>query len=326
MRARSTMYLILGFSLFVFVAQARASEALKVDPALPAYSAVSGVSGNLSSVGSDTLNNLMTLWAETFNKLYPNVKIQIEGKGSSTAPPALIAGTAQLGPMSREMKGTEVDQFEKKFGYKPAPIRVALDALAVFVNKDNPVKCLSFEQVDAMFSKSRRQGYKEDIKTWGQVGLTGDWAARPVSLFGRNSASGTYGFFKEHTMKNGDFKDEVKEQPGSAAVVQGITVDRYAVGYSGIGYTTAGVRAVPLSEKTGGTCVDATADNAYAGKYPLARFLYVYINRAPGKPLDPLTREFVKLVTSKPGQDGVIKDGFFPIPNSIAKEELSKIQ
>ena len=326
MRARSIVNLILGLSLLIFAAQAGASEALKVDPALPAYSAVSGVSGNLSSVGSDTLNNLMTLWAETFNKLYPNVKIQIEGKGSSTAPPALIAGTAQLGPMSREMKGTEVDQFEKKFGYKPAPIRVAVDALAVFVNKDNPVKCLSFEQVDAIFSKSRRQGYKEDIKTWGQVGLTGDWAARPVSLFGRNSASGTYGFFKEHTMKNGDFKDEVKEQPGSAAVVQGITVDRYAVGYSGIGYTTAGVRAVPLSEKTGGTCVDATADNAYAGKYPLARFLYVYINRAPGKPLDPLTREFVKLVTSKPGQDGVIKDGFFPIPNSIAKEELSKIQ
>jgi len=326
MRARSIVNLILGLSLLIFAAQAGASEALKVDPALPAYSAVSGVSGNLSSVGSDTLNNLMTLWAETFNKFYPNVKVQIEGKGSSTAPPALIAGTAQLGPMSREMKGTEVDQFEKKFGYKPAPIRVALDALAVFVNKDNPVKCLSFEQVDAMFSKSRRQGYKEDIKTWGQVGLTGDWAARPVSLFGRNSASGTYGFFKEHTMKNGDFKDEVKEQPGSAAVVQGITVDRYAVGYSGIGYTTAGVRAVPLSEKTGGTCVDATADNAYAGKYPLARFLYVYINRAPGKPLDPLTREFVKLVTSKPGQDGVIKDGFFPIPNSIAKEELSKIQ
>ena len=326
MRARSIVNLILGLSLLIFAAQAGASEALKVDPALPAYSAVSGVSGNLSSVGSDTLNNLMTLWAETFNKFYPNVKVQIEGKGSSTAPPALIAGTAQLGPMSREMKGTEVDQFEKKFGYKPAPIRVAVDALAVFVNKDNPVKCLSFEQVDAMFSKSRRQGYKEDIKTWGQVGLTGDWAARPVSLFGRNSASGTYGFFKEHTMKNGDFKDEVKEQPGSAAVVQGITVDRYAVGYSGIGYTTAGVRAVPLSEKTGGTCVDATADNAYAGKYPLARFLYVYINRAPGKPLDPLTREFVKLVTSKPGQDGVIKDGFFPIPNSIAKEELSKIQ
>ena len=326
MRARPAAFLVLSLSVLAFAAPAGAAEVLKVDPALPGYAAVSGVSGNLSSVGSDTLNNLMTLWAETFNKYYPNVKIQIEGKGSSTAPPALIAGTAQLGPMSREMKGTEIDQFEKKFGYKPVAIRVAVDALAVFVNKDSPVKCLSFEQVDAAFSKSRRSGYKADITTWGQLGLTGDWAARPISLFGRNSASGTYGFFKEHILKNGDFKDQVKEQPGSAAVVQGITVDRYALGYSGIGYTTAGVRAVPLSEKAGGACVEATADNAYAGKYPLARFLYVYINRAPGKPLDPLSREFVKVITSKPGQEVVIKDGFFPIPNAIAKEELAKIQ
>jgi phosphate transport system substrate-binding protein len=313
---------VIGISLWSALGLA---DVLRVDPALPSYKAVSGVSGNLSSVGSDTLNNLMTLWAETFNKFYPNVKIQIEGKGSSTAPPALIAGTAQLGPMSRSMKGTEIDAFEKKFGYKPSPIRTAVDALAVFVNKDNPIKCLTMEQVDAIFSKSRRYGYKEDIKTWGQLGLTGDWAGRPISLFGRNSASGTYGFFKEHALKNGDYKDEVKEQPGSASVVQGVTVDRYALGYSGIGYTTAGVRAVPLAEKAGAACVEATADNAYAGKYPLSRFLFIYVNKAPGKPLDPLTREFVKLVLSKAGQEVVIKDGFFPIPNSVAKDGLGKI-
>ncbi len=301
------------------------ADVLKVDATLPSYKAVSGVSGNLSSVGSDTLNNLMTLWAETLNKFYPNVKIQIEGKGSSTAPPALIAGTAQLGPMSRSMKGTEIDAFEKKFGYKPTAIRTAVDALAVFVNKDNPITCLTMEQVDAIFSKSRRYGYKEDIKTWGQLGLSGDWAGRPISLFGRNSASGTYGFFKEHALKNGDYKDEVKEQPGSASVVQGVTVDRYAIGYSGIGYSTAGVRPVPVAEKAGAACVEATADNAYAGKYPLSRFLFIYVNKAPGKPLDPLTREFAKLVLSKEGQEVVIKDGFFPIPNSVAKDELGKI-
>lgn len=300
------------------------ADVLKVDPALPTYKAVSGVSGNLSSVGSDTLNNLMTFWAETFNKFYPNVKIQIEGKGSSTAPPALISGTAQLGPMSRPMKGTEIDAFEKKFGYKPTGLRSAVDALAVFVNKDNPIKCLTIAQVDAIFSKSRRYGHKEDIKTWGQLGLTGDWANRPISLFGRNSASGTYGFFKEHALKNGDYKDELKEQPGSASVVQGVAVDRYAMGYSGIGYTTAGVRAVPLTEKEGGACAEATADNAYSGKYPLSRFLFIYVNRAPNKHLDPLTREFARFLLSKDGQQAVIKDGYFPIPNSIAKEELSK--
>jgi phosphate transport system substrate-binding protein len=296
-----------------------------VDSALAAYKPASGVSGNLSSVGSDSLNNLMTFWAELYARYYPNAKVQIEGKGSSTAPPALISGTAQLGPMSREMKGSEVDQFEKKYGYKPTALRTSVDALAVFVNKDNPIKCLSLAQVDAMFSKSRRRGAKDDITTWGQLGLTGEWANKPISLYGRNSASGTYGFFKDHALKNGDYKDSVKEQPGSASVVQGATVDRFAVGYSGIGYATAGVRAVPLTENDGGKCVEATADNAYSGSYPLARFLYVYVNKTPGKPLDPLVREFAKLVFSREGQEAVVKDGYFPIPASVAKEELNKV-
>jgi phosphate transport system substrate-binding protein len=318
--------LVLWLAVTIAVGEmAMAQDGVKLDPGLDSYKAVSGVSGNLSSVGSDTLNNLMTLWAESFSKFYPNIKIQIEGKGSSTAPPALIAGTAQLGPMSRPMRGTEIDQFEKKFGYKPTPVRTAVDALAVFVNKDNPIKCLTMEQVDAIYSKSRRSGYKEDVKTWGKLGLTGDWADRPISLYGRNSASGTYGFFKEHALKNGDYKDEVKEQPGSASVVQGVTVDRYGIGYSGIGYATAGVRAVPIAEKEGAACVEATADNAYAGTYPLARFLYVYINKPPGKALDPLTQEFVKFIVSKEGQEVVVKDGYFPIPASIAKEELAKL-
>jgi phosphate transport system substrate-binding protein len=301
------------------------SAQVQVDPGLTPYKVASGVSGNISSVGSDTLNNLMTFWAELFAKYYPNAKVQIEGKGSSTAPPALISGTAQLGPMSREMKGSEIDQFEKKYGYKPTGLRTSVDALAVFVNKDNPIKCLSLTQIDAAFSKSRRRGAKDDITTWGQLGLTGEWANKPTSLYGRNSASGTYGFFKEHSLKNGDYKDSVKEQPGSASVVQGATVDRFAMGYSGIGYATAGVRAVPLAEKDGGKCVEATADNAYSGAYPLARFLYVYVNKAPNKPLDPLAREFVRLMLSREGQEAVVKDGYFPIPASVAKEELNKV-
>jgi len=312
--------------LAIGIVPGTATQPPKLDPALIAYKTAPGVSGNLSSIGSDTLNNLMTQWAEAFSRFYPNAKVQIEGKGSSTAPPALISGTAQLGPMSRSMKGTEIDQFEKKYGYKPTFIRTSVDALAVFVNKDNPIKCLTLAQADAIFSKSRRAGYKEDIKTWGQLGLTGEWASRPLSLYGRNSASGTYGFFKEHVLKNGDYRDEVKEQPGSASVVQGVTVDRFGIGYSGIGYATAGVRAVPLAEKEGGQCYEADPDNAYSGNYPLSRFLYVYINKAPGKPLDPLTREFVKLVLSKEGQEVVIKDGYFPITAPIAKEELNKVQ
>ena len=309
----------------LFLAGPAAGQTIQVDPAIQPYKPVSGVSGNLSSIGSDSLNNLMTLWAEKFNRMYPNVKIQIEGKGSSTAPPALISATAQLGPMSRAMKGSEIDEFEKKFGYKPTQVRVAVDALAVFVNKDNPIACMTMQQVDGAFSKSRRSGFKENVKTWGQLGLTGDWANRPVSLFGRNSASGTYGFFKEVVLKNGDYKDEVKEQPGSASVVQGVTVDRYAMGYSGIGYTTAGVKALPLAARQGDKCHPATPEEAYAGTYPLARFLYVYVNRAPGKALDPLVGEFLKLVLSREGQEVVVKDGYFPLPAKIEQEELAKL-
>ena len=303
-----------------------AAEAPSLDPKLADYKAVSGVSGSLKSIGSDTLNNLMTLWAEGFKSAYPNVKIEIEGKGSSTAPPALIAGTAQFGPMSRPMKGKEVEYFEKKFGYKPIPIRSAVDALAVFVHKDNPIKCLTLLQVDALFSKTRKGGGEKDVTTWGLLGLTGEWAGRPISLYGRNSASGTYGYFKEVALFNGDYKDSVKEQPGSSTVVQGVATDKGAIGYSGIGYRTADVRAVPLAAKTGAECFDANADNAYAGDYPLARFLYVYVNVNPNRPLDPLRAEFIRFVYSKQGQQAVLKDGYFPITAGIVEEDLKTMR
>jgi len=299
---------------------------VRLDPALKAYQVVPGVSGNASSVGSDTLNNLMTFWAESFKKFYPNVNIQIEGKGSGTAPPALTTGTAQFGPMSRPMKSTESDAFEAKYGHKPTGIRTAVDALGVFVNKDNPIGSFSLEQVDAIFSKARRRGLTKQLVTWGDAGLTGEWTDKPISLYGRNSASGTYGFFKEHVLKNGDYRDEVKEQPGSAAVVQAVATDRFAIGYSGIGYATSSVRAVSLSEKAGAQPMAANAENAYSGEYPLSRFLFVYINRAPGKALDPLVLEFIRMICSKEGQEVVVKDGYFPIPASVATEELQKVE
>lgn len=301
------------------------AQAVEVDPAISGYQTTSGVSGSLSSVGSDTLNNLMTLWAEGFQKAYPNVRIQIEGKGSSTAPPALISGTAQLGPMSRMMKSSEIDEFEQAYGYKPTPIRVAIDALAVYVNKDNPVEELSIEQVDAIFSKSRTCGGSENIASWGQVGLAGSWAERPMSLYGRNSASGTYGYFKEHALCEGDYKDTVKEQPGSASVVQGVTEDLGGIGYSGIGYKTSGVKAVKLAAGDGGTFYGTDPETVYSGNYPLSRFLYVYVNKAPNEELGPLVREFIKYVMSKEGQEVVVKDGYLPLSKSITDEELGKL-
>jgi phosphate transport system substrate-binding protein len=299
-------------------------QAVGVDASIPPYQKTSGVSGSLNSVGSDTMNNMMTLWGESFAKMYPNVKIQVEGKGSSTAPPALIAGTSQLGPMSRAMRATEIDQFEKKYGYKPVQLRTSYDALAVWVNKDNPLEKATLAQIDAAFSKTRRRAGK-NVASWGDLGLTGDWAARPISLYGRNSASGTYGFFKEHVLQNGDYRDTVKEQPGSASVVQGVTEDRFGMGYSGIGYKTSGVKVVALSEK-GASYSDGSYADVVSSKYPLSRFLYIYVNKAPGKPLDPTVREFLKFVFSKDGQDVVVKDGYYPLPPAIVAEELKKVE
>lgn len=302
-----------------------ATAQVTVDPALPAYAKVSGVSGNLNSIGSDTLNNLMTLWAEGFRAIYPNVNIQIEGKGSSTAPPALIEGTAQLGPMSREMKATELDAFEKKYGYKPTEIKVAIDALGVFVHKDNPIKGLTLQQVDSIFSSTNKRGGKP-INTWGELGLTGAWANRAISLYGRNSASGTYGFFKEHTLKNGDYRATVKEQPGSSSVVQGVANDLGGIGYSGIGYKTSGVKAVALAEATGGTAQEPSLEHALSGAYPLARFLYIYVNKRPAEPMDKLVQEFLKFVNSKQGQEIVVKDGYYPMPAALATETLAVLK
>jgi phosphate transport system substrate-binding protein len=314
---------LVGAALLVAMSFVPAAAAVTVDDKLPTYQVVSGVSGNLNSIGSDTLNNLMTFWAEGFQGQYPSVNIQIEGKGSTTAPPALIEGTAQLGPMSREMKATEIDAFEKKYGYKPTAIKVAIDALAVFVHKDNPVQSLSLKDVDGIFSSTQKRGGK-NIAAWGQVGLTAEWSTKPISLYGRNSASGTYGFFKEHTLAKGDYKPTVKEQPGSSAVVQGVASDLSGIGYSGIGYVTAGVKALPLADK--GEAVAPTYENALSGKYPLSRFLFVYVNKKPGQPLDTLTREFLTYVLSKEGQEIVIKDGYFPLPASVIEEALKNLK
>jgi phosphate transport system substrate-binding protein len=298
---------------------------VKVDKDLPGYKPVKGISGTIKSVGSDTLNNLMTLWGEGFKKMYPNAQIEIEGKGSSTAPPALIAGTATFGPMSREMKQNEIDEFVAKFGYKPTALPTSIDMLAVYVNKDNPIKGMTMAQVDAIFSKNRKMGYAEDLTNWGQLGLAGEWATLPISLYGRNAASGTYGFFKENALGKGDYKDSVKEQPGSSAVVQGVASDKGGIGYSGIGYKTADVRAVALAADSDSEAVEAEPANAYTGEYPLSRYLYVYVNYQPGSQMDPLRREFIKYVFSRQGQEDVVKDGYFPVTAKIARETLKAI-
>src|SRR6056297_1045160 len=292
---------------------------MEVDPNLPEYEPVSGVSGNLSSIGSDTLNNLMTLWAEEFAKYYPNVKIQIQGAGSSTAPPALTEGTANFGPMSRMMRSSEVQAFEDRHGYPPTPVGTSIDALAVMVNKDNPLECISIPEVDAIFSVGRRCGAADNIDRWGDLGLEGAWVNRDFTLYSRNAVSGTYGFFKDNALCGGDFKPGINEQPGSASVVQGVSESLNGIGYSGIGYMTASVKILEVAAGSGGECVYPDAETAVTGDYPLARLLYVYVNKPPTAPLNPLEREFFRLVLSKQGQEVVVRDGYIPLPAAVAQ-------
>lgn len=299
--------------------------AQKATDNLPEYEKVSGLSGNLSSVGSDTLANMMTFWAEEFKRQYPNVNMQIQAAGSSTAPPALTEGTSNFGPMSRAMKSKEIEAFEKRHGYKPTQVRVAIDALAVFVHKDNPIDGMTIAEVDAVFSNTRLCGATAQVQRWSDLGLTGAWENRDLQLYGRNSVSGTYGYFKEVALCDGDFRPNVNEQPGSASVVQSVSTSINAIGYSGIGYLTSGVKTVPLAVEEGAEFVDATTENSLAGKYPLARFLYVYVNKHPNKPLDPATAEFLKMVLSKTGQEIVDKDGYIPLPLAVVEQEMERL-
>ena len=295
------------------------AKVVKIDETEPS------ISGNLVSIGSDTLNNLMTLWSESFREQQPSVTFEIEGKGSSTAPVALIEGRSQLAPMSREMKSNEIDKFETKFGYKPTSVRVAVDALVVFVNKDNPIEGMTLQDLDSIFSSTRKTGGRK-INAWGQLkGLPYNWKYKRISLYGRNSASGTYGYFKSNVLAKGDYKVSVKEQLGSAAVVQAVGADKYALGYSGVGYKTSGVKVLSLGTEAG-QYFPPTVENSISGDYPLARFLYVYINKAPGKPLDTKVEKFLAFVFSKEGQRIVKKDGYYSLPAEVITEQLTVLK
>ena len=291
---------------------------------LQPYTRTSGVSGSLSAIGSDTLANMMTLWAEEFQRLYPNVSFQIQAAGSSSAPIALTEGTTDFGPMSRAMKLGEIQAFENRHGYKPTRIPVAIDALAVFVHKDNPLRYLTLAQLDAIFSVTRKCGIRQGIRNWQQLGLEGSWSRRSIQLFGRNSVSGTYGYFKQKALCKGDFLKQVNEQPGSASVVQSISSSLNSIGYSAIGYKTSGVKALAIGREKG-QYVEATVQNAIAGDYPLSRYLYLYLNKHPQQALKPAEQEFLRLVLSRQGQQIVQQEGYIPLPAAISQQALTSL-
>ena len=314
-----------GLLLILLQMAAVASAQIAVDPKLPDYKAKSGVAGKIDTVGSDTMNNVAQLWTEEFKKFYPSVSAAIDAKGSSNAIPALVNGSATFGPMSRDAKKSEIQAFNAKFGYDPVLVPTSIDMVAVYVHRNNPIEGLSFAEVDAIFSSTRKGGERAQAKTWGQLGATGELKEKKFDCYGRNAASGTYGFFKEKVLKDGDFGDWVTENAGSSAVVQSVGANPAGIGYSGIGYRTPNVKPLKLAMEKGGEMVAAEPANAYDGSYPLARALYLAVNYDPRKPLDPLRAEFLRYIFSKQGQTQVAKDGYLPLDAEAAAEALAMV-
>lgn len=297
------------------------SKAMEME--LAPYHKLSNLSGKLRSVGSDTLGNEMRLWAEAFNDYYPNVTIDIESKGSNTAPPALLEGSAQLAPMSRQMTDEEIELFKRKYGYKPTGVLVAIDALAIYVNKENPLNCVSIEQLDRIFGAEHKSTQDPAIYTWGDLGLSGEWANKPVEIYGRNDLSGTYRLFKQKVLASGDFKASIKKEDGSEALVRSIENNKTAIGYSSVGYKTDNVKIVPINNS--GKCFDPTFENTYSRKYPLARGLFVYLLKDPKSSMDIIAAEFIKYILSKDGQSFAKHAGYYPITNKIRDYELTRL-
>lgn len=306
-----------------------------LDPALMPYQRVDELSGQVRLTGSDTMVNTVSFWARAFGGpggLYPGVDVEVEGRGSVTAPPALASGKADLGPMSRLMTEEEIAPFETEFGYPPTPVVVAIDGLAIFVHKDNPVDRLTLEQVDAIFSSTRTCGYPEEITTWGQLGLDPEnpehapWVNTPIEVYGRDDLSGAQGFFRATALCGGEYSPRVLELPGSAAVVHKVGQDRFAIGYSGTVYATSEVKALALARRAGEMYYTWQTANFFSSNHPLSRRMYVYVNKPPDGPVDPVACEFLKFALSFEGQELVLKDGYVPIPADAARRELAKIE
>lgn len=286
------------------------------------YQIRSGVTGKAVSVGSDTMANMMELWADAFEKQYPQTSIEVDATGSSTAPTALIEGVASIGSMSRELKPSEIRAFEQVYGYPPTVLKVALDAIAIYVERQNPVVGLTVEQIDAIFSATRFCGGPHNILNWQQLGVDIKGDDTTIQMFGRNSVSGTYGSFKVTALCKGDFKRNVNEQPGSASVVMSVASLKSAIGYAAIGYKTAGVKIVPIGTASGQYVVP-TAEAVQRGQYPFSRFLYLVVNKKPNESLPVLEREFLRFVLSQNGQSMVTEDGYFPVPDAVAHQQIS---
>lgn len=324
-------FLLLCVSAGVMSSPAQAEDLPPLPPALKPYVKVEGVSGTLTSVGSGSLNKLMALWAEGFRRHYPGAQIQVENRGVAPSTVALLDGTAHIMPMSRMMEDSELAQSQAKLGYRPTAYAVAVDALVFYVNKENPIQGLTLEQVEELFAKSPRYRIAP-ITKWGELDLTDHWAGAPINLYGLPHTTGTYDYLKTHVLANGEFKNGIIEEASSLSVVQKISADQYGLGYGGSESLAPGVRMVPLADSEFSPYVEPTDQNIMNRRYPLRRYLYLYVNQTPrkilkgSKPLPPIIREFLRYAFSQEGQAEVRKSGYAPVEDWIVERALAKIK
>lgn len=293
---------------------------VKIDGRLAEYRRVEKLDGKIRSVGSSTLSNLINRWAESFKLLYPAVDVDITGGGSGIAVAALLENRTDLAPMSRPMTTKELADFQAKFGYAPTRITVGFDAIAIYVNKTNPLEAMSLRQLDSVFSASHKRG-GETIKTWGQLGLSGDWAELEIAPKGPAKTHGMYSLFREMVMENGEFRFDLKSEPVSTSIVQDIGAEKAAIGFASYFFGSRRTRPIALSASDSGPYFLPTQQNCAEGKYPLARSLYVYVNKKPGTNLAPPTGHFLGFICSKQGQETAAKEGNYPLTAEISVRE-----
>ena len=343
----------LGSSLLILAASVSIAHAeqvgplagLLVDSGLERYSPKAQVSGGFKVQGSDTMHALMRRLVVDFQTRQPKVSIDLRSGGSTKAitefleppqPGRIVvkeerAKQALLVSSSRELTDSEMKQFSAQRGYEPLIMPIAVDAVALYVHKDNPLPGLTLDQADAIFSTDRRRGLKKDIGLWGDLAMDNGWEQARIQLYGRDRRSGTRAFFQEHVMAGGEFKPTVQEVPGAASVILALSRDPLGIGYSGIGLQTSSVRIVPVADIQGMPWVAPSAATVADQSYPLRRLLYLYFDKEPGASLPPAVQEFLTFVKSREGQETVVRAGFYPLPmeqvekTSIALNAVSAV-
>ena len=296
-----------------------------LDPNLPYYRPVEKLSGELKLGGSNTLSHIATVWIDSFTQFYPDVKITIDVNGSRQAVKDVKAGKTQIGLLSRTVHREEVEDFSKAFGYGPTVLTPCMERTGIFVHKDNPIKSLTLAQLDAIYSDDCRRGAEKPCRTWGQLGLTGAWASKPIVAHGRTKDTGSQVFIQQSVMLGAKMRSDLKAHKGNVEMLQAVTQDPNSVGFSGLSYATSDVKAVPLgfSEQEGFVAIDSP--EADRGRYPLVRRLQLVVNHNPEKELPALQQEFIKYVFSRLGQEDVVKAGFQAIPARPAHVALDAV-